>query len=254
MKKRKINIGVIPAAGTGLRMGYLSKILPKCLFPLYDKPIIYHIIQNMKILGVRDIYVIVNYKRHMLFDYLREMAPKLKVKINFIFQNKLGGIADAIMLTRKYIDQPFITILGDDVTLTDSLENLSDTLFDKDALVVEGIVREGEIAILRRTCCVELNVDNKIIKIQEKPKKPFSQLRGVGVYIFQPFIFKYIEETPVSNIRNEREITDTIKLIANKGYAYAEFIKGININVNNYNDLLGAWLSFKEYRLKYAQS
>lgn len=254
MSKKKITTGVIAAAGAGLRMGHLSRILPKCLFPLYDKPIIYYIIQNMQTIGVKNVYVVVNYQRQMIFDYLKEISPQLKVNINFILQKELNGIAGAIMLTKKYIAEPFITILGDDITLTGSLRNLLDTFFNKNALVLEGITREENIGILKRTCCIKLSPDKRIVKIKEKPENPFSRFRGIGIYFFQPSIFDYIAHTPVSSIRNEKEITDTIKLIADKGNAYGEFIKGININVNDYSDLLGAWLTFKKYKLKYAQT
>ncbi len=49
---KKIKVGVIPAAGKGSRLGYLSNILPKPLLPVYDRPIIHHVIDNMKSVGI----------------------------------------------------------------------------------------------------------------------------------------------------------------------------------------------------------
>lgn len=250
MTSRKIRIGVIPAAGAGLRTGHLGKILPKCLFPLYDKPLLYYIIQNMKKVGVERVYIIVNYQKEMVVDYINEIEGNLGLKIDFIVQPRLRGIAEAIELTKKYIREPFLVILGDDVTLTDSLTNLLDVFFKNNAVVVEGIVREKKIHLLRKTCCVEVKRNKMISRIQEKPKRPFSNLRGIGIYVFNPSIYDYIKKIPVSFTRNEKEITNTIQLAAKDGNAYGELINGVNVNVNGYDDLLQAWLIMKKYKIR----
>jgi dTDP-glucose pyrophosphorylase len=244
----KIKFGVIPAAGEGRRMGYLSCILPKCLFPLYDKPIIHHVIENMKSIDIENIYVIVNYQTDKIREYFERVKNDIGVQIILLPQDTLLGIAHAIMLTRKHINEPFIVMLGDDCTLTQSLSNLIDTFFKSDAIVVEGIVREKDQNILRSTCCVRLNNNGQITQITEKPKEPFSNLRGCGIYVFKSEIFKYIEKTPVSRIRNEIEITDAINLVATEGKAYGEFINGFNININSYDDLLLASILMKKFR------
>ena len=51
-------------------------------------------------------------------------------------------------------------------------------------------------------------------------------------------IYKYIEKTPTSPIRNKIEITDAIDSVAKEGRDYGEFIDGLNMNVNSYDDLL----------------
>ena len=50
-----------------------------------------------------------------------------------------------------------------------------------------------------------------------------------------------IENTPITPQRNEREITETIRLLAEAGKGYAEFLRGINLNINTFDDLLTAW-------------
>jgi dTDP-glucose pyrophosphorylase len=236
----QIKVGVIPAAGRGTRMGYLSQILPKCLFPIYDRPIIHAIIENMKTIGVEQTYVIVNYQKEKLMEYLDGVRDELGVNIDYIEQAELAGIARAIMLARDYAREPFVVILGDDCTITRSLGNLADLFFKKDATVVEGIVIEGNPALLMSTCCVSLDGDGRIQEIVEKPRHPTSRLRGCGVYIFRPDIFSYIEKTPVSPIRHEVEITHTIDMLARENKAFGGFIDGVNININSYEDLLRA--------------
>jgi len=102
------------------------------------------------------------------------------------------------MLTRDFIKEPFMVILGDDCTITESLDNMVHLFFKHDAIAVEGVVREDNEDILKSTCCLKLDKNQRIIEIEEKPKKPFSNLRGCGVYVFQNDIFQYIEKSPVS--------------------------------------------------------
>jgi len=244
----RIRIGVIPAAGQGKRMGYLSQILPKCLFPLYDKPIIHHVIENMKSVGVEQVHIIVNYQKDKVKDYFKYVEDEIGIDINFIDQPKLSGIANAIMLAHDIVHEPFMVILGDDCTITQSLGSIVRSLFEHNAIAVEGIVREDDKAMLSSTCCLKLDGDARIVEIEEKPKRPFSDVRGCGIYAFQPDIFKYIEKTPVSPIRNEVEITQTIALVAKDGKAYAEFINGANININSYKDLLRAWILVERFK------
>jgi dTDP-glucose pyrophosphorylase len=245
-----IKVGVIPAAGEGRRLGYLSSILPKCLFPVYDKPIIHYVVENMTNIGVETIYLIVNYQKDKIKEYFKRVQHEIGVDIYYVEQKNLLGIAHAIMLTKEFIDEPFVTILGDDCTVTKSLSNLVDTFFRNDATVVEGVVKEDNENMLRSTCCVKLNSNKQIVEIIEKPKKIISNIRGCGIYILKSDVFEHIKKTPISPIRNEIEITQTIDLIAKTGKAYGEFINGLNVNINSYEDLLRASISVKELKTK----
>lgn len=248
-KASEISVGLIPAAGKGKRMGYLSNLLPKTLFPIYDKPLIHHIVDNMRRIGVKRIYVIVHYNKEKIMDYLENQSGISDVTFEFIEQKELSGIASAILLAENKISEPFITILGDDCTVTPSLANLTATFHEKKAVVVEGVVEENNAEVLKQTCCVRLDSDERMLEIIEKPKNASSNLRGTGVYVFSPQIFEEIKKTQVSSVRNEREITDTIGNIARSGKSYGARINGINININNYENLLSAWEAVKKLNL-----
>ena len=242
----RIRVGVIPAAGEGKRMGYLSQILPKCLFPLYNKPIIHRVVDNMRQVGAEEIYVIVNYQKDRIIEYFRSVEDSIDLNIRFMVQEPLLGIADAIMLTREYISEPFMVVLGDDCTIASSLDNLTETFFANDSIVVEGMVKESDLSKLRSACCVTLDGGKEIVRIVEKPENPSSNLRGCGIYVFHPDIFDYIQRTPISKLRNEIEITHTIDMVSKDGRAYGEFINGINLNINSYEDLLQASALIRE--------
>ena len=243
----RVRIGVIPAAGTGRRLGYLSTLLPKTLFPLYDRPIIHYVINQMESLGIEDIYIIVNVHKEKVIEYIKFIEMNFRAKIHFVEQEELNGTADAVLLTEKFIkDQPFILIYGDDCTITDSLRPMVDLFYQSKAIVVEGVVKEEDTKILQQTCSVNLNDDGKMIEIIEKPEKTPHNLRGCGVYIFSAEIFDCIRETPVHPIRKEKEITFTINRVASEGKAYGFVINGYNVNINDYNELLKASLLVRE--------
>jgi dTDP-glucose pyrophosphorylase len=245
--KKKIKIGVIPAAGSGKRLGYLSSLLPKTLFPLHDRPIIHYVVNQMEFLGIEEVYIIVNVYKEKIIEYFKFIEMDLRIKLHFIEQKRLDGTANAILLAEKYIKkQPFMVIYGDDCTVTNSLKPMVDLFFKTKAVVVEGVVKEKDKKILRQTCSVKLKKDGKMIEILEKPEKPPYMYRGCGVYLFRPEIFDFIKNTPIHLIRKEREITYTINSVAEADKAYGFIIDGYNININDYNELLKAGLLVKE--------
>jgi bifunctional UDP-N-acetylglucosamine pyrophosphorylase/glucosamine-1-phosphate N-acetyltransferase len=85
-----------------------------------------------------------------------------------------------------------------------------------------------------------MDTDGKIVEIEEKPENPRSCLRGCGIYIFDPCVFEFIENTPFTPPRNEKEITTTLKMMCEQAKVYGLSIDGANINVNTYEDLVKA--------------
>src|SRR3972149_11612212 len=118
---KRIKIGIIPAAGEGTRLGYLSNLLPKTLFPIYDRPILHHIIDIMESLGIEDIYIIVNVHKEKIREYYKNIKPDLKSRLHFIEQKKLDRLAHAILLRDKFVDgQGFQLVLGDECIIAES--------------------------------------------------------------------------------------------------------------------------------------
>lgn len=246
--KKRIKIGVIPAAGAGERLGYLSNLLPKTLFPLYDRPILHHIINLMESLGIEDIYIIINLHKEKIIEYYRNIKHNLKAKIHFIDQKKLDGLANAILLTKKYIgQQPFMVILSDECIVGNSLDPMIDLFFKTNSTVTEAVVKEEDKDILRETCSANLDRQGKILEIIEKPDSPPYMIRGCGIYLFNPEIFDFIRNTLPNPKRKEKDITSVINNVAKVKKAYGYFLKGYNININNYEELLKANLLFKKY-------
>jgi dTDP-glucose pyrophosphorylase len=199
--------------------------------------------------GVEQVYLIVNYQSGKIREYLRGVQSELQVKVSLIEQESLLGIAHAIMLTKNHVREPFLVILGDDCTITPSLGNIVNTLFRRKAIAVEAVASETDAELIKASCCLELREDGKISRIEEKPLRPFSSLRGCGIYVFDPAIFDYIK-TAVPSAARGLEITSVIGRVAIDERAYGEFIDGVNVNINSYEDLLRASLAIKQHMEK----
>jgi len=242
-KINKIKIGVMPAAGFGRRISNLplTKILPKPLLPILNKPIMEYGIDNMKQLGVETVYIIVSDVTKLIRKYFGD-GSDFGVNIKYVTQpiQKNFGLADAIGLTANYITEPFCIILGDDLTLAKSLDNLLIDFWSKDAKILEGVVIEKDKEKIKQSCSVNLDSTGKIINIEEKPNNTYSEIRGCGIYICHPIVYSFINKTPISQKCGEREFTTTLQLIANENLAYGSFINGKNININRLCDLTEA--------------
>lgn len=237
---KRIKVGVIPAAGKGNRINDLplTKILPKSMLPILNKPILEYIVSEMKDLKVETIYMIVGHKREIIQKYFED-GKDFGLNIKYIEQKNPRGIAHAISLTKDLINKPFMVVLGDDFTITKSFKNLVEDFFKKKAWAVTAVVKDDDPQSLKRTNCVHLDKDGEVTKMIEKPEKPNSKIRGCGVYVFGPIVFDYIERTPLSK-RGLKEITDTLDLMAKERNVYGSFIDGVNININTLDDLIKA--------------
>ena len=221
------------------------------MIPIINKPILEYNIEKMRNIGIDTIFVVVGHKKEVIQEYFGD-GKEFGVKIKYVINKdpKGTGIADSIYLTKRYIDEPFIVVLGDDFTVINSFECFVKKFFKEKALVVEGIVYEEDMNNLMRTNCISLGENNRILKIIEKPNKPKFRLRGIGIYIFDIVVFDFIKKMPKCLYGPGRDITVTIQLMAQEGGAYGVFIDGINFNINTLGDLTKAMNYVLRFKLK----
>ncbi|MDP2649689.1 MAG: nucleotidyltransferase family protein [bacterium] len=240
----KIKVGLIPACGKGNRISELplTKVLPKPMLPVLDKPIIHHVVERMNQMGIEMIYITAFHLKETIQKYFGD-GSEFGVEIKFIIPDEYPpGLGDSVYLANEYIKEPFVTILGDDFTLSSSPEIFPNTFFDKKALVVEGVVKDTSIDSLKRTCCVHLSKDGKIFDIVEKPERPKWKMRGCGIYVFDPIIFEYIKTQEVDPEKGKKDLTKAIQTIARKTKRVYGVPVDVNININTLSDLHQATL------------
>ena len=91
------------AGGQGARLTPFTKVLPKPLLPIDEKPVIEHIIGKFKSFGGNNFNISVNYKSLLLKSYFKELKPNYKIK--FLEEKKpmgtIGGLAHILKDLKK---------------------------------------------------------------------------------------------------------------------------------------------------------
>ncbi|MDP8230741.1 MAG: sugar phosphate nucleotidyltransferase [Candidatus Gorgyraea atricola] len=196
--------GVILAGGLGKRLEPLTRITNKHLLPVYDKPMIYYPIQTLVEAGIKDILIVTGENHAGEFLRLLGNGKEFGLKhINYIYQKGEGGIAEALGLAEHFVDNgKVIVVLGDNIIEKSIKQHIED--FKKQQKGAKILIKEVDDP--ERFGVPELKND-KIVKIEEKPKRPKSKYAVTGIYMYDTRVFEIIKTLKPSD-RGELEITD----------------------------------------------
>jgi glucose-1-phosphate thymidylyltransferase len=196
--------GVILGGGLGSRLYPLTHATNKHLLPIYDRPMVFYPIATLVNAGIDEV-IIVTGGPHA-GDYLRVLQNGRHLglrHLEYTYQEREGGIAEALALCEDFADGgPIAVILGDNTTDADIGRAVRD--FNAGALIFLKEVHDPE----RYGCPVFDPVDRRrILRIEEKPQNPQSNFAVSGLYIYDRRVFDYIKRLKPSG-RGELEITD----------------------------------------------
>ena len=234
-------MGVILAAGKGTRMRPFSTHYPKPLLPVLGKPLIVHQIEIMRGLGVRDVVIVIGHLGHEVVQRLGD-GSRFGMQFRYVEQEEMLGIAHAVSRLDPHVDRPFFLFLGDIFFETENLASMAERFGGaQQTAAVLAVRREPDPAAIRRNFTVEVGVDGRhVVRVVEKPRFPKTDLKGCGIYLFDPAFFDAVRRTPRTALREEYEITDAIQIFIEDGYRVeaAEVIRQ-DLNVSYARDLLG---------------
>lgn len=207
-----IRRGIILAGGNGTRLLPLTKATSKHLLPIYDKPMIFYSLSTLMLADINEIAIIVrsidlaNYKR------LLKDGSEYGLKITYIVQNNPNGLPDAYILCKNFLSgKPSCLILGDNFFygsgFKEMLENCSSS--SKNTIIIKKVKNPSQYGV------ANINADNKITSLVEKPDKYISNLAITGLYFLDQ------EASSIASLlqpskRNETEIIDLLKIYLNK--------------------------------------
>ena len=105
---------VILAAGYGKRIGKLTNNLPKPLIPLVNKPILQHLIENLKQIGIEEFIIAVGHLKNQIVSFLSTLPKKeIKVTIKFVETFKKGPLYSFATCMDEIDDDEFILTPAD---------------------------------------------------------------------------------------------------------------------------------------------
>lgn len=227
--------GLILCAGKGTRLRPLTHTNAKQLVPVANKPIIHYGLEAMAEADIREVGIVIGETGPEIREAVGD-GSQWGLKITYIEQHETLGIAHAVQVSEDFLgSEPFVLYLGDNLL--------------RDGIV--GLVREfeeqrpnatillAEVENPRRFGVAEVK-KGKIIGLEEKPKKPKSNLAIVGVYLFDSSILGAVRKVKPS-WRGELEITDSIAVLLDEGFTInSHIIKGWWKDTGKKEDILEA--------------
>jgi glucose-1-phosphate thymidylyltransferase len=215
-----IKTGVLLAGGSGTRLNPLTGIggSNKHLIPVHNRFIIDYSLSSLVDMGCENISVILGGAHfEQIVRYLGD-GSKFNCKINYLFQGEPKGIAQAISLTKPFIQGDFVVMLGDNV-FDSKIE------FKEESGAHICLANHSQLQRFGVASCL----DGKIIKLEEKPKQIDSQYLNYavsGCYKLDQKFFEYFDKIQPSS-RGEYEIVDVLSL----------YLKDDNLKYSNYKGL-----------------
>jgi glucose-1-phosphate thymidylyltransferase len=228
--------GVILAGGLGTRLYPLTKVTNKHLLPVYDKPMIYYPIQTLINAGIDDILIVTGGNNAGDFLRLLGNGKEFGLKhINYTYQEGEGGIAEALRLAEFFASGDKICVVLGDNIIEKNIRKAADN-FRRQKEGAKILLKE--VPDPQRFGVAELKGD-RIVRIEEKPKKPKSQYAVIGIYLFDQKVFNIIRTLKPSD-RGELEITDVNNAYIENGQMTWDILEGWWTDAGTFESLLRA--------------
>lgn len=260
---------VIPAAGLGTRFLPITKAQPKEMLPVFDKPTIQYVVEEVVASGIDNILIITGRGKRAIEDHFDkstelEMVLKNKAKeeylrqmeeisdladIHYVRQKEQRGLGDAIYCARKFVgDESFAVLLGDTITINDvpctkQLMNIFEE-YNSSVIAVEKVARDKleSYGIIK---CTPIDSIYEVEDLVEKPKPEDapSDLGMIGRYVLTPEIFDAMKRV-APGVGGEIQLTDALKLLLNDQKIYASEFEGKRYDIGNKLDWLKSSIEF----------
>ena len=214
--------GIILAGGSGTRLYPITEGISKQLMPIYDKPMIFYPLATLMLAGIKDILIITTPEDQASFKKLLKDGSTFGINISYVEQPSPDGLAQAFILGEEFIgDDECAMILGDNIFYGNDfnvmLENARKNAEEGFATIFGNQVRDPE-----RFGIMELD-GNKVISVEEKPKKPKSNYAITGLKKKKKGVAKKAKEVKPS-ARGELEITTLNDMYLQEGILKAEIL------------------------------
>lgn len=267
---------IIPAAGLGTRFLPIAKAVPKEMLPLGDKPVIHYVVAEAAEAGFDEILIVVSRGKESIIQYFApnpelenhlEAAGKsgaleavrqvsAMARIEFVFQDKMRGLGDAVKLGRDYVgsDPVFAVLLGDTVMRHSSPLGAMAAAWKnsrKPSVCLEpcaeervsryGVAggRETEPGIFELDELVEKPAPDRAPRLTSRDGSRLPFHAFAARYLFTPDIFNCLEKT-TAGFAGEIQLTDAMEQLRQKSGMLGVTWPGKRLDIGSPSGLIEA--------------
>jgi len=246
-----IRKAVLPVAGLGTRVLPASKVVPKELLPVVDKPTLQYIVEEAVAAGIEEIIFVTSRHKHSLedhFDSFPELEHLLEhkgkhkelhelhriqglAKYASVRQDVPRGLGHAIHCAKKLVgNEPFVVMLGDEIYPTESCLPQLMATYEKYQTSVLTLFKVPREQISSYGIASVKNVEDGIFQVHDLVEKPSaleapSDLAVAGRYVMTPDIFTILEKTAPGR-GGEIQVTDALQVQAHQGRCHGIQFEG----------------------------
>jgi glucose-1-phosphate thymidylyltransferase len=205
--------GLILCAGKGTRLYPITLSYPKTLIPIANTPLLQSCMDKLAEQDIVEIGIVIHPSQDSVIKEQIGTGEQWGLTITYIYQPEPRGIADAVKHAESFIgEDTFLLLLGDNL-ISESLSKLVESVEERGshaALLLEEVEDTQHYGIAEV-------FNERIVRLEEKPREPKSNLAVQGAYAFAPSIFKAVTNIQPS-ARGEYEITDAIQWLIDHGF------------------------------------
>ncbi|MFC1952377.1 bifunctional sugar-1-phosphate nucleotidylyltransferase/acetyltransferase [Chloroflexota bacterium] len=174
---------VILAAGEGQRLRPFTATKPKVMLSIADKPVVQYVVEALAQTGIRNILMVVGYRREQVFNYMGS-GERFGVDITYITQEKQLGTAHALAQAKAATEGEFLVLPGDNLIEANTIARFA--AVKPEAILAKRVENPARYGVV--------TVDNGMVKnIVEKPEEARSNVVNTGIYAFTGEIFNFLE-------------------------------------------------------------
>lgn len=248
----KVKKAVIPVAGFGTRFLPATKVIPKEMLPVVDKPVVQYLVEEAAAAGIETVVFIINKNKHSIEDHFsrdRDFKAMLRragkkslfdsighihklAKFVYISQDEPLGTGDAIMRAKGLVgNEPFAVFYADDIVWSQkpAISQLI-RVYEKYGGPVLGLFKVPRkdtrlYGIIKGKTIAERTIHVSRLIEKPRPEESPSILASMGRYIMTPEIFPYISKIKKRN--GELFLADAIDKFAQENNVYAYELEGV---------------------------